>query len=330
MEPGTAEPRGEQFLREQIPAALDGDRLDRVVAMIADTSRSMAARLVVDGMVTVDDVAVTVRSTRVEAEQWVAVTVPEEEDKRVVITGETVDLTVLYEDEHVVVVNKPAGMVVHPGAGAETATVAHGLLARYPEVAQVGEPDRPGIVHRLDRGTSGALVTARSAEAHELLVEALSHREVTREYLAVAWGLIDNDRGTVDAPIGRSTKRRTRMTVLDSGREARTHYEVLARSDGERPTTLLRCRLETGRTHQIRVHLQAIGHPIVGDDVYGGMRGDSPFVKASAHAGRPALHARRLRFTHPLTGAVVDQVAPLPEDLAGLIRDLFDLEADLL
>jgi 23S rRNA pseudouridine1911/1915/1917 synthase len=203
---------------------------------------------------------------------------------------------------------------VHPGAGHPDRTLVNGLLARYPEIAAVGEPARPGIVHRLDRETSGLLVVARSARAYDELTRSLAAHEVQRRYVALVWGRLPARRGVVDAPIGRSVRRPTRMSVREGGRAARTEYEVRAEfADPE--VSLLDCTLETGRTHQIRVHLQAIGHPIVGDAAYGGARESLP-------VGRPFLHAASLVFAHPVTGQAVEVSDPLPADLAAVLAAL--------
>jgi 23S rRNA pseudouridine1911/1915/1917 synthase len=216
--------------------------------------------------------------------------------------------------EAFLVIAKPADLVVHPGAGNATGTLVNGLLARYPELAGVGDPMRPGIVHRLDRDTSGLLVVARTQDAYESLVEQLSARAVTREYVALVWGRLSSPRGLIDAPIGRSSSRRTRMAVRDQGKPARTEYEV--RETFEKPvTSLLDCRLETGRTHQIRVHLSAIGHPVVGDGTYGGARDSLPLR-------RPFLHAAALAFDDPVTGERLRFEDPLPPELMAVLVDL--------
>jgi 23S rRNA pseudouridine1911/1915/1917 synthase len=219
-----------------------------------------------------------------------------------------VDVPVVAADEAVIVVDKPAGLVVHPGAGHRGGTMVHGLLARFPELAGVGQPDRPGIVHRLDAGTSGLLMVARTPAAYDSLVAQLAARTVERRYLACVWGAVASDSGVVDAPIGRSGTDPTAMAVVAEGRPARTGYEVLARFDHPVVATLLECRLETGRTHQARVHLAAIGHPLVGDARYGGQR-------ASLPADRPFLHAHRLGFDHPVSGRRCRYESPLPPDL---------------
>jgi 23S rRNA pseudouridine1911/1915/1917 synthase len=190
----------------------------------------------------------------------------------------------------------------------------NGLLAQFPEVASVGDPMRPGIVHRLDRDTSGLLLVARSAAAYDALVAALTNHEVEREYIALVWGRLASPRGLIDAPIGRSEARRTRMAVRESGKAARTEYHV-ERAFEDPTCSLLTCRLETGRTHQIRVHLSAIGHPVIGDATYGGARDSLPL-------DRPFLHATRIAFAHPISGAEMQFESPLPADLQRVLDQL--------
>jgi 23S rRNA pseudouridine1911/1915/1917 synthase len=225
-----------------------------------------------------------------------------------------VEVDVRYADDEVIVVVKPAGLVVHPGAGHAEGTLVNGLLARYGDIAEVGDPMRPGIVHRLDRDTSGLLVVARSARAYDDLVAQLAARTVERRYRALVWGTLASPRGLIDAPIGRSEARRTRMAVREAGKPARTEYEV--RATFERPVcSELECRLETGRTHQIRVHLAAIGHPVVGDATYGGARDQLPLT-------RPFLHAASLAFDHPGTGERLRFEDPLPVELQATLDAL--------
>jgi len=300
---------------EVVPAALAGERLDRLVAMVVGCSRAQAAVLVDDGAVTVGGAVCTSRSVKLaEGDEVVIEAAGAVAD--VALAGDpSVPVHVVYEDDDVIVVDKPADLVVHPGAGNDTGTLVQGLLARYPEIAAVGQPDRPGIVHRLDRGTSGLLVVARSQPAYEALVAALSTHEVEREYKALVWGHPEATSGLVDAPIGRSTREPTRMAVSNRGREARTRYDVEATYDEPVPVALLTCRLETGRTHQIRVHLQAIGHPVVGDSRYDGLREAIPLR-------RPFLHAARLAFAHPVTGEPMSFTSPLTPDLEAVLATL--------
>ncbi|MEM9202784.1 MAG: RluA family pseudouridine synthase [Actinomycetota bacterium] len=301
----------DQLIEERLPEAFDGDRVDRVVAAIADVSRSAAKTLIDEGRVRVDAAVVRSASRRVDAGVVVTVAMPPPEDPSPK-PDPSVAFTVVFEDDDVIVVDKPPGLVVHPGAGQPDATLVNGLADRYPEVLDVGERHRPGIVHRLDRGTSGLLVVARNDVAYVELVEQLSNHRPERVYLALAWGHLGTDHGTIDAPIGRSARHPTRMAVTEAGRTAVTHYAVEGRFDEPVQASLVRCRLETGRTHQIRVHLRAIGHPVVGDREYdGGRPGLDP--------GRPFLHATVLRFDHPRTGQPMEFEAPLPSDLADVL-----------
>jgi len=299
-----------------VPASLEGVRVDRAVALLADVSRSAVDALVADGRVRLDGKVVSSRSTHLHEGQTLDVDRPDEEVRTGPVGDPTVDVVVVYEDADVIVIDKPAGLVVHPGAGHRSGTLVHGLVARYPELsglpAEVGsEPDRPGIVHRLDRGTSGLMVVARSPEAYDSLVGQLSARAVSRTYRALVLGTVEGESGLVDAPIGRSVSSPTRMAISRKGKEARTRYQVERRFTTPAPTTLVRASLETGRTHQIRVHLSAIGHPVVGDDPYSQGRS-----LPGATVARPFLHAYALAFDHPLTGERMSWTSELPDDLA--------------
>jgi 23S rRNA pseudouridine1911/1915/1917 synthase len=227
---------------------------------------------------------------------------------------------VVHADEAVAVVDKPAGLVVHPGAGHAVGTLVGGLLAQFPDLGElvrsgVCAPDRPGIVHRLDKGTSGLLVVGRTAPAYRALVAQLADRTMTRRYLALVAGEVAEDRGEVEAPIGRSARTPTKMTVSAGGKPARTAYSVVERRGGEAPVTLLELALQSGRTHQIRVHMAAIGHPVVGDARYG--RPDRRLG-----TGRFFLHAFRLAFDHPVSGARMEFGSPLPTDLEDYLEGL--------
>lgn len=310
---------------EELPEALDGERLDRVVSMLGDVSRAKSADLIAAGGVAVDGQVISQRSFRVTAGSRVVFVVTQEAVP-VVSADASVVFEVAYADDDVIVVDKPPGLVVHPGAGRPDQTLVNGLLHQFPDIAGVGEDGRPGIVHRLDADTSGLLVVARNQAAYTALVASLSERDVHREYRAVTHGVVADDRGLVDAPIGRSSQKRTRMAVIADGREARTHYEVLARRYDAPPASVLALRLETGRTHQIRVHLAAIGHAVVGDPTYGQKR-----KRASADDlagfGRVALHAYRLGFTHPGTGSEVSFETAVPSDLQQLIDAVSSADA---
>lgn len=305
-----------------VPASLDGVRVDRAVALLADLTRSAVDGLVTAERVRVDGRTVGSRSTPLRAGQALEVDLPEDVGVDRPGPDPSVAVPVVYADDEVIVVDKPAGLVVHPGAGHRTGTLVNGLLARFPDLAALAEgpgadPDRPGIVHRLDRGTSGLLVVARTPEARAGLVAQLAGRRVQRTYRALVFGAVEGEAGVIDAPIGRSATTPTRMAVSRTGRQARTRYQVDGRFSRPVPTTLLRAELETGRTHQIRVHLAAIGHPVVGDDVY--TRGRSV---PGAVVERPFLHAAALAFDHPATGDRVSFTSPLPADLAAQLEVL--------
>lgn len=315
---------GEEILVLAVPGSLAGVRVDRAVAMLTGVTRSVAADLVATGQVEVNGRPVSARKVPLVAGTELRIAVPPAPSEAVV-PDPTVPLAVVYEDPSFVVVDKPAGVVVHPGAGNPTGTLIAGLLHRFPDIAALGDgpgdPRRPGIVHRIDRGTSGLLVVARTPDAYRDLVRQMGDRTVGRRYLALVAGHIADDRGMVDAPIGRSTRSPVLMTVSAAGRPARTAYDVLERRDlltGVRgpmavPATLLACRLDTGRTHQIRVHLSAIGHPVVGDDRYG-----RP-PKGVLPSGRLFLHAGQLAIDHPRTGVRMTWTSPLPDDLARVL-----------
>ncbi len=302
--------------RVPIPPTLDGERLDRVICLIWDLARSEATQLIASGAVRLGGQPIAVRARRVVAGQELEVDLPAAR-AAVALAGEVGgdDLALVYVDDDVIVIDKPAGLVVHPGAGRSTGTLVQALLGRFPDMAATGDPDRPGIVHRLDKGTSGILVVARSPAAYGSLAAQLAARTVDRRYLALAVGCIETDAGVVDAPVGRRSTDRTRMAVVAGGRPARTHYRVLSRFTEPAEATLVECKLETGRTHQVRVHLTAIGHPVVGDARYGGARLAVPVA-------RPFLHAAQLAFDHPTTGERRQFSSPLPADLEAVLVPL--------
>ena len=288
--------------RLEVPPELAGERADKALAVLAGVSRSLARRLLEEEAATADGGPLSPHRA-VSAGQVLTVELPA---SAAALAPEDVPFTVRYEDAHLAVVDKPAGIVVHPGAGRRGGTLAGGILQRWPQVRGVGEEGRWGIVHRLDRDTSGLLVVALTAEAWMGLRRAIAGHLVERTYLALVHGDPSAATGTIDAPLGRHPRRRALVQVEAGGRGARTHYRCLARWPSAR-RALLEVTLETGRTHQIRVHLAAIGHPVVGDPVYG--RGDSSVA-------RQFLHATRLRFAHPITGEPVEVESPLPPDLA--------------
>lgn len=307
------------MITEIVPSALDGERLDRIVAIVLDIPRSAAATVVSSGGACVDGVTETSGKVRLVEGQEVTVDPSLAPTEQLPGPDERVEFGVIFEDDSVIVVDKPAGLVVHPGAGNEDGTLVNGLLFRFPELAQVGEPHRPGIVHRLDAGSTGLIVVARTAEAYDELTAQFADHSATRRYSALVWGHPTAPHGVIDAPIGRSRRDPLRMAVVADGRWARTEYEVSARYLAPAPCALLECRLETGRTHQIRVHLASIDHPLIGDPVYGQRR-------PTLGMERPFLHAAHLEFDHPATGERLSFDSPLPSDLVAMLEGLEPLQ----
>jgi 23S rRNA pseudouridine1911/1915/1917 synthase len=307
-------------LNETVPAALDGQRVDRVVAMVTGRPRREVDELMAAGRVRVAGRVMTNKSRKLHTGERLDVRVPPEVLGAADAPDASVEVPVVWADDQVIVVDKPAGLVVHPGAGHSRGTLVQGLLAEYPDLAALasapGAATRPGIVHRLDRGTSGLLVVARTAAARDDLIAQLADRTVERQYLALVHGTVDADEGLIDAPLGRADRDPTRIVVRRDGKEARTRYRVRARYDRPAAVSLLECRLETGRTHQIRVHVTAIGHPVVGDDRYGTRAAPAlPGVPL----GRPWLHAAGLSFRHPVDGRILSFSSPLPSDLTSVL-----------
>lgn len=304
-----------------------GARLDQWLAgRLPELSRMRVKALIAEGRTRVDGRAVKA-AHRVQVGERVEVTIPP--PSREGIAPEAVPLRVVFEDAHVLVVDKPAGMVTHPGAGRIDGTLAAAALAYAPEMAGVGSPRRPGIVHRLDKGTSGLIVLAKTQAAYDGLTAQLARRTVSRRYLALAQGAMRRAEGTVDAPIGRDPRSRVRMAIVPEGRGKRavTHYRVLERfGGGASAVTLLECRLETGRTHQIRVHLASLGHPLLGDETYRGRRaapaGDPVLAELVEGLGGVALHAAGLAFTHPVTGASMSFACPPPDRIDRILSHL--------
>ncbi len=297
------------MIEEDVPAALAGQRLDRVVALIGDLSRSAAAATIEAGGVTVDGRPASSGKVRLEAGQRVRVDPSRVPGPELPTADAGVEFGVVHVDDSVIVVDKPAGLVVHPGAGNTTGTLVNGLLARFADVEGVGgDPVRPGIVHRLDAGSSGLLVVARTDEAAAQLIAQFADHSATRRYDALVWGVPEAPHGIIDAPIGRDRGDPLRMAVVAGGRPSRTDYRVVGTYSAPAVVSRLECRLETGRTHQIRVHLSSIDHPLVGDPVYGQRR---PMLGLT----RPFLHAAELSFDHPATGDRVTYSSPLAPDL---------------
>jgi 23S rRNA pseudouridine1911/1915/1917 synthase len=297
----------------------DGNvRLDLLVASRAEVSRTQAATQIAKGRVTVNGRREKASYRPVAAD---LVIIDEPPVTARTITGESIPLAVVYEDEYLLVVDKPAGMVVHPAPGNWSGTLVNALMGRGSELSPGSSPDRAGIVHRLDKETSGLLLVAKTERAHRILSSAISSRRVTRRYAVMIWGHLDADHLTIEKPLARSPRDRKRMAIVNNGRQARTDFIRLARFG---PGDLLRAHLHTGRTHQIRVHLASVGHPVMGDDVYGGGGGRRVIGLASK---RHFLHAAWLQFLHPITGAPMDIRSPLPDDLKASLRTIGEGEA---
>ena len=309
-----------QTLTATVPDEAAGRRFDAVLAdLFPEYSRSRLSAWIKSGDARLDGETARPRDP-VRGGETVSVTAVLEVQTH--SEPEDIALDVLYEDEHVIVINKPAGLVVHPGAGNPAGTLVNALLHRDPSLANL---PRAGIVHRLDKDTSGVMVVARTLPAHTALIEQLSGRQVHRQYLAVVVGALVSG-GTANAPIDRHPRDRIRMAVREDGKDAVTHFRLRERF---RAHTLLECRLETGRTHQIRVHMAHLKHPIVGDPLYGGSlklpKGATPeLVEALRGFRRQALHAETLEFAHPVTGEPIRCSAPMPADMQAMVQVLHD------
>jgi 23S rRNA pseudouridine1911/1915/1917 synthase len=307
------------------PADAEPERLDSFIARsLGEVTRSTVQRLIDEGLVTVGG-ASPKASLKLRGGERITVLIPQ--PKAAEAVAEEIPLEVLYEDGDLVVVNKPAGMVVHPGAGTSGGTLVNALLAHCRDLSGIGGTLRPGIVHRIDKDTSGVLVVAKNDRAHQSLADQFKEHTIKRVYLALVFGSPKGEKGRIESAIGRHPVDRKRMSGKSSrGKHAVTHWQVLGRFGG---ITLLRLKLETGRTHQIRVHLSEAGHPLVGDPVYGGsgrLAGVmDPQLKALIRAlDRQALHAKTLGFIHPTTGEYLEFDTELPEDMARIIAYLED------
>lgn len=297
-----------------VEAAEAGQRLDVVLAGRFGISRNQAATSITQGRVTIDGEPAS-KQQRLRSGQRIEFAVDEDEE----VAPPRLP-AVRWEDEHLLVLAKPAGLVVHPGAGHHGDTLVDALQAAEIPLAKSADPHRPGIVHRLDRETSGLMVVAKSDAAYHGLVEQLAQRQVTRRYIACTVGVPQHARGRIEGPIGRDPSDRVRFAIVASGRPAVTRYRLLATGeapvDPPHPIALLHCQLETGRTHQIRVHLSALGHPIVGDPIYSRRRA----VARALGVQRPLLHATELRFVHPVTEERIEVHEPWPQDLVDACR----------
>jgi 23S rRNA pseudouridine1911/1915/1917 synthase len=301
-----------------VPAEFNGQRLDRfLVSVLEQHSRSQIQKLIADGHVTLPRREARANLAVHEGDR-VAVVLPEATPSQ--LEGESLPLEIIYQDEDVAVLNKPAGMVVHPGAGHASGTLVNALLHHLTDLSGIGGEMRPGIVHRLDRGTSGVMVVAKNDAAHQELARQFHDREVEKEYVALVWGVVQAGR-RIDAAIGRDPGNRQKMSA--KAKHARHAVTRITRAHHLPGLTLCRVAIQTGRTHQIRVHLSAIGHPIVGDSLYGGahrrVAGD---IRAVQRLERPFLHAERLAFHHPRDRRRMEFTAPLPDDLTAVLEDI--------
>jgi len=320
----------------EVPAEFDGSRLDRfLVSVLPDRSRSQIQKLIADGHVTMParprrggppdspsepppEPAAAKANLAVREGQQITVHLPEA--MPAAAAQEDLPLEILYQDPDIAVINKPAGMVVHPAAGHASGTLVNALLHHLTDLSGVGGELRPGIVHRLDRGTSGVMVIAKHDAAHQELSRQFQDREVEKEYLALVWGVVTAGR-RIDAAIGRDPKDRQKMSAR--AKHARHAVTRITRAHQMPALTLCQVAIQTGRTHQIRVHLSAIGHPIVGDSLYGGVhRRVAGDIRAVLRLERPFLHAARLAFTHPGEGRRMEFITPLPSDLESVLEDL--------
>ena len=293
----------------QITEEMAGQRIDKAVSSIdEDWSRSQIANWVKDGNVRVNGEIVK-PNYKVRPDDLIIATPPVLEELDVV--PENLNLEIVYEDADVLVVNKPKGMVVHPAPGHSQGTLVNGLMYQCTDLSGINGIVRPGIVHRIDKDTSGLLMVAKNDASHMSLVNQLVRKSVTRKYIALVHGHIPHDKGTIEAPIARDPKERQNMAIVDRGKHAVTHFRVLERFGD---FTLVECRLETGRTHQIRVHMKYIGYPLVGDPKYG--------PKKTMDIGGQALHAEVIGFDHPKTGEYMEYTAEMPEEFAELLESL--------
>lgn len=322
------DPDRNEKLTVEVPQEMRGVRLDKFLGGHPDLelSRTRVQKLIADGLVLVEG-QIMAGKQKLAGGEKVQLSVPPA--PKTDLAGEDIPLDILYEDDQVVVINKPAGMVTHPGVGNHTGTLVNALVYHFGHLSTEGGAERPGIVHRLDKNTTGLMVVARTDSAYAALQQAIQNREVKRTYVALVWGHVKMEQGTIDLPIGRSSRDRTRMAVTHvGGREAVTRYQLSRRYSA---LDLLELSLETGRTHQIRVHLSHVGHPVLGDPDYGGRDGrlgsvfgpERPLARRLlGMIDRQALHAQCLEFDHPGTGHRMKFEAPLPEDFRRLLEVL--------
>lgn len=305
----------EDKVRYHLSPHHDGERVDRVIAFFSGLSRSKVSDLISKRLILRNGIPIKKGSEIVHTNDEISMPNLVDEAVEEIASDESIDFEVVFEDDSVIVVSKPSGLIVHPGSGIANGTLVNGLAAQFPDLREIGDPTRLGLVHRLDKGTSGLLIVARTPEALENLKFQMQERHVHRQYFAIVAGHLESNKGVVDAPLGRDPKNPLKRAVINSGKYARTHYEIDQKYESPFKVSMLNCRLETGRTHQIRVHLAAIGHPVLGDELYGG--------RTSFNIeNRLALHAQMLTFLHPKTKNLMNFESPLPAELTSM-KDIF-------
>ena len=301
----------EDKVRYHLSPHHDGERVDRVIAFFSGLSRSKVSDLISKRLILRNGIPIKKGSEIVHTNDEISMPNLVNEAVEEIASDESIDFEVVFEDDSVIVVSKPSGLIVHPGSGIANGTLVNGLAAQFPDLREIGDPTRLGLVHRLDKGTSGLLIVARTPEALENLKFQMQERHVHRQYFAIVAGHVESNKGVVDAPLGRDPRNPLKRAVINSGKYARTHYEIDQKYESPFKVSMLNCRLETGRTHQIRVHLAAIGHPVLGDELYGG--------RTSFNIeNRLALHAQMLTFLHPKTKNLMNFESPLPAELTSM------------
>ena len=305
----------EDKVRYHLSPHHDGERVDRVIAFFSGLSRSKVSDLISKRLILRNGIPIKKGSEIVHTNDEISMPNLVDEAVEEIASDESIDFEVVFEDDSVIVVSKPSGLIVHPGSGIANGTLVNGLAAQFPDLREIGDPTRLGLVHRLDKGTSGLLIVARTPEALDNLKFQMQERHVHRQYFAIVAGHLESNKGVVDAPLGRDPRNPLKRAVINSGKYARTHYEIDQKYESPFKVSMLNCRLETGRTHQIRVHLAAIGHPVLGDELYGG--------RTSFNVeNRLALHAQILTFLHPKTKNLMNFESPLPAELTSM-KDTF-------
>ena len=305
----------EDKVRYHVSPHNEGERVDRVIAFFSGLSRSKVSDLISKRLILRNGIPIKKGSEIVHLNDEISMPNLVGEAVEEIASDESIDFEVIFEDDSVIVVSKPSGLIVHPGSGIANGTLVNGLAAQFPDLREIGDPTRLGLVHRLDKGTSGLLIVARTPEALDNLKFQMQERHVHRQYFAIVAGHLESNKGVVDAPLGRDPSNPLKRAVINSGKYARTHYEIDQKYESPFKVSTLNCRLETGRTHQIRVHLAAIGHPVLGDELYGG--------RTSFNIeNRLALHAQMLTFLHPKTKNLMNFESPLPVELTRM-KDTF-------